>query len=525
MTGVLVRLTWRRLRLRTVLWGFGLFLLTFTVVDSYEALYPDPQVRAGLTETLRVNTSFRALLGVPGDLSTPGGFTAWRVGVFLGVLAALYAGLGIVALTRGDEEAGLRELVWSGAVRRQATLLVAAAGIAVGCVVLGAMVTCALLGAGARGTGAVLEGAGVAAVGLVFVSVGALMAQVAVTRRAASALTGTVVGVSYLVRMVADTADSRAWVVWLSPLGWLERVDAYAANRWGPLVLALGAAAVLLAVAYRLEARRDLGAGLLRPRQGPAQSRWLRTPETLAARLYAPSALGWAAGLAITGAVVAAIAADVATFAGQDPQTAAVFARLGGSRDLARSYVGGSWQFLGILVVVVAVEGALSARREEVTGRAEPILARPVPRQRWLGSFLGAGLGAAVFAAAATGLVGAAVAASIRGGDPAGVVGASANMLPAAVCFGGLACALVGLAPRLATAVGLGVPVVAFALEYLGKLADLPETLRAVSPFHYVAAVPAQPFDRTGAIVLLVAGIVLAVVGLVGIRRRDLVPA
>jgi ABC-2 type transport system permease protein len=525
MTGVLVRLTWRRLRFRAVLWGFGLFLLTFTVVGSYEALYPDPQVRAGLTETLRGNMSFRALIGVPGDLSTPGGFTAWRVGVFLGVFAALYAGLGIVSLTRGDEEAGLLELMWSGAIRRQTTLLVAAAGTACGCLLLGAMVSCALLGAGARGRGAVLEGAAVAAVGLVFVSVGALMAQVAVARRAASALTGAVIGVCYLVRMVADTADTRAWVAWLSPLGWLERVDAYAADRWAPLVLAVGFAAVLLAAACRLEARRDLGAGLLRPRQGPAQSRWLRTPEMLAARLYAPSVLGWAAGLAITAAVVAGIAADVATFAGQDEQTAAAFARLGGSADLARSYVGGSWQFLGILVVVVAVEGALGARREELTGRAEPLLARPLPRPRWLGSFLGAGVGGAVFAAAVTGLVGAAVAAAVRGGDPAGMLRASANMLPAAVCFGGLACALVGLVPRVATAVGLGVPVVTFAVEYLGRLARLPETVRAASPFHYVAAVPAQPVDWAGAAVLLGAGIVFTVVGLIAIRRRDLVPA
>jgi ABC-2 type transport system permease protein len=325
--------------------------------------------------------------------------------------------------------------------------------------------------------------------------------------------------------MVADTADGRAWLDWLSPLGWLERVDAYAADRWSPLVLAGGFAGVLLTVAYALEGRRDLGAGLLRPGQGPAHGGWLRTPETLAARLYAPAVLGWAAGLAVSSAVVAGIAADVATFAAQDRQTADLFARLGGSHELARSYLGGSYQFLGVLVVVVAVGGALGARREEATGRAEPVLSRPVPRPRWLGAFLAAGLGGAVCAATATGVVGAAVAAAGRGGDPAGVLRAAANMLPAAVCFGGLACALVGLAPRVAAGVGLGLPVVTFLLEYFGRLAAFPETVLAVSPFHYVAAVPARPVDRTGAVVLLAAGVVLAVVGLTAIRRRDLVPA
>jgi ABC-2 type transport system permease protein len=524
VTGVLVGLTWRRLRFRTVLWGLGLFLLTAVVVTSYENLYPDPQSRAALTGEVRANTSFRALLGVPGDLSTPGGYAAWRAGLILGVLAALYAGLGIVVLTRGEEEAGLRELVWAGAVRRQAPLRVAAIGVATGCAVLGAMTTCALLGLGARGTGAVVLGAGVAAVGLVFAAVGALMGQVAVTRRAASALTGTVLGVAYLVRMVADTADDRAWLGWLSPPAWLERADPYAANRPGPLVLAVAVAAVLFAAADRLERRRDLGAGLLRPREGPAHGRLLRTPETLAARVFGASVLGWTAGVAVGAAVVAGIAADVATFAAKDPQTAQLVARLGGTGDLARSYLGGSYQFIGVLVVVVAVEGALGARREETTGRAEPVLARPVPRSRWLGSFLLAGLGGAVCAAAGAGIVGAAASAARSGGDPTGVLEAAANMLPPAVCFGGLACALVGLAPRVAAPVGLGLPVVAFLLEYFGRLAELPEAVLTVSPFHHVAPVPAQPVDGAGAITLLVAGAVLSAVGLVAIRRRDLVP-
>jgi ABC-2 type transport system permease protein len=525
MSAVLWRLVWRRLQLRTALWGLGLFVLTATVVTSYQTLYPDPAVRAGLTDSIRANLSFRALLGVPGDLSTPGGFTAWRVGVFLGVLGALYGGLTTVALTRGDEEAGLRELVWAGAVRRPAPLLAAVAGTTVGCVLLGGVVTCAMLGTGARGTGAVLLGAAVAATGVVFAAVGALAAQVAETRRAASALTGTVLGASYLVRMVADTADNRAWLDWLSPLGWFERVEAYAANRIGPLLLFVASAVVVYAVASAVEGRRDLGAGVLRTGRGPAGTRWLRSPEALAARLFAGSALGWTVGVAVTGALTAGIAADVAMFVGRDPATAQFISRLGGSTDLARSYLSGSYQFIGILVVVVAVQGALGARRDEATGRAEPVLAEPVPRPRWLGSYVLAGLGAAVVAAAAAGVAGAVASAARTGGDPSGVLAASANMLPAAVCFAGLACALVGLAPRVAGSVALAIPVVTFMVEYFGRLAELPESVLGLSPFHYVAAVPAQPVDVAGAVVLVVSGVVFAAIGLAGIRWRDVVPS
>jgi ABC-2 type transport system permease protein len=209
----------------------------------------------------------------------------------------------------------------------------------------------------------------------------------------------------------------------------------------------------------------------------------------------------------------------------KDPQTVQFMARLGGSPDLALSYLAGTYQFFGVLVVLVAVQGALAARREEVTGRVEPVLAQPVPRPRWLGSHLLAGLLGAVLAALAVGVAGAVASTAAQGPGPAGVLAAAANMLPAALCFAGLACLLVGLAPRLATTAGFAVPVVLFCLEYFGRLAQLPEAVLAASPFHYVAAVPAEPVNVVGAGALVGAGVVLAVAGLLAIRRRDVVPA
>jgi ABC-2 type transport system permease protein len=441
------------------------------------------------------------------------------VGVFLGILAGLYGAQTVIALTRGDEEAGLREVVWAGALRRQLPLLVAATGTALGCVLLGAVVTCVLVGVGAVGTGAVLLGAGVAAVGLTFTGVGALVAQFVTSRRAANAIAGALLGLSYLVRMAADAEPARAWLAWFSPLGWLARVEPYAGDRVGPLVLALVVAGAAFTAAWWLEGRRDLGAGFLHARPGPPGSPWLRTPEALAVRLYASTVVGWTLGLAVAAAVVAGIANDVAAFVGREPGTAVLVARMGGSADLAKSYLSGTYQFLGLLVAVVAALGVLGARREEATGRAELVLALPVSRPRWLGSHLGAGIGGALCAVAGTALAG--VLASGSGESLA----AAANALPGAVFSAGLACALVGLVPRIAIPAGLAIPVVAFFVEYLGRLANLPPAVLAVSPFHYVAAVPAQPFHVAGAVGLVTGGVVLALVGMLTIRRRDVVTA
>jgi ABC-2 type transport system permease protein len=44
----------------------------------------------------------------------------------------------------------------------------------------------------------------------------------------------------------------------------------------------------------------------------------------------------------------------------------------------------------------------------------------------------------------------------------------------------------------------------------------------AISPFAHLAAVPDQPPDRAGVVVLTVVGVVLGMVGLVGYTPREL---
>ena len=59
---------------------------------------------------------------------------------------------------------------------------------------------------------------------------------------------------------------------WLSPLGWALQVRPYAGDRFWVLLLHLATTAVLVAVAYRLLARRDVGAGLIAERPGPPRA-------------------------------------------------------------------------------------------------------------------------------------------------------------------------------------------------------------------------------------------------------------
>ena len=90
---------------------------------------------------LAENPAIRTLFGPPVALDDPGGFTVWRTGTFLAVLAGTWAALTATRLTRGEEEAGRWDLLLAGRVtlrslvgRTLAVLLCAAAvpGVAVG---------------------------------------------------------------------------------------------------------------------------------------------------------------------------------------------------------------------------------------------------------------------------------------------------------------------------------------------------------------------------------------------------------
>ena len=105
-----------------------------------------------------------------------------------------------------------------------------------------------------------------------------------------SGLAGVVLGVAYLLRAIGDAspATDSAGCRGSRPSAGGSRRRPYAGDRWWVLVLLLGFAVVLAALAYVLAARRDFAAGLLPDRPGPADGR--REPAQPAGAGLAPAA-------------------------------------------------------------------------------------------------------------------------------------------------------------------------------------------------------------------------------------------
>ncbi|WP_327718386.1 ABC transporter permease [Streptomyces sp. NBC_00490] len=514
-TGVLLRFSLRRDRVMVPAWVAVNALMVLSMPGSLKSLYGTPAERTDLVHQVATNASFRALIGPVFDTSL-GALTAWRVGVYAGLLAAVTSLLVVVRHTRDEEESGRQELVASGVVGRRASLTAAllAAGVANG--VLALLVTAGLAGQGV--TGALALGLGIACVGMVFATTAAIVAQLTESARLARGLTAGVLGAAFVLRAAGDSAtdDGSSALTWLSPLGWLENLRPYAGERWWVLALFAAAVAVQGTVAYGLAGRRDVGMSFLPTRPGPAAGR-LGSAGALAWRLQRGSVYGWSLAFFVVGVVYGGLTDGVADLVGDNAGAREIFERMGGQSGLTDAFLGSMVGMMGLIAALYVVGSVLRLHGEETSGRAEPVLANAVGRMRWAAGHLTVAFGGAVLIMLLTGL-GFAVGYGRQVGP---ILGACLVQVAAVWVIGGLAVALYGLLPRLAPA-AWGVAGAVLLIGWVGPALDAPQAVLDVSPFGHLPKLPGGEMSWGPVLVLVGLAVVLVAAGLAGLRRRDM---
>lgn len=524
-TGTLVRLALRRDRVMLPVWLAVQFLLAAGSAASVKDLYSTATSRAALAATAGDNPATIAMYGPPDDLGTLGGLATWKLGVYGAGLLALMSIFTLVRHTRGDEEPGRLELVCAGVVGRYSALT---AGVVVA---LGAnLVAVPVVGVGLASGGipaseAFTFGFAIAAAGFVFTGVAAVTAQLTETSRAANGIAAATLAAAYLLRAVGDSTHQASFLSWISPLGWTLQVRAFAAQ---PHVWVFGLAALataaLLATGYVLAGHRDIGAGLLPPRLGPATGgRLLRSPFALAWRLQRGLLLGWAIGFAVLSGALGSVAAGVTDFA-NTKQIRDMLAKLGGEQNLVDSYLSFAMSAAGIVAAVYATQALLRLRAEETGLRAEPLLATRVGRLRWAASHLVLAVLGIVALLTLSGLV-AGLAHGLRTGDVGGQVprllAAGLVQVPAALVVAGIAVFLFGLLPRLTVAAWAVLGAFLLIGEF-GGLFKLNHWVLDVSPFTHLPKLPGGDVAATPIVVLLAVAAGFTAVGLAAFRRRDI---
>lgn len=526
MTGTLqlVRLALRRDRVLLPVW---IIVITGAVAGTASAiaeLYPGMEQRVALGVTIGSTPALQALTGPVFDPGSIGGLTAWRATTLATVLAAMVSVLVVTRHTRAEEETGRAELVGACAVGRHA-IGSAAVLVAGGAnLVIALLLTLALAGQGLPVAGSLAFGLAVAGVGWAFTGMAVVAAQLTEHARTANGLSFAALGLAFLLRAAGDAAGVEA-LSWLSPLGWAQRVRAFAGERWWVVCLFALAGVALVGLAALLAGRRDLGAGLLPPRTGPGGAgRRLSSPSALAWRLHRGALAGWAAGFAVVGTMLGALADSVGDVVGDNPQLAAILARMGGAGALVDTFLAAETGLLGLVAGGYAVQATLRLQGEESALRAEAVLATAVSRVRWTLSHLVLALGGTVAVMTAGGLA-AGIAHGIRSGDPGGqlvrLVAAAWVQVPAAWVLAGIAMLLIGSAPRL-TALAWAALVGFALLGQLGEVLQLEDWLQGLSPYAHLPQAPGGDVSASPLVWLTAVAALLVLTGIGSFRLRDL---
>lgn len=519
--GTLIRLALRVDRTRILIWTLSIAAFTAIFVPAVGELYATEESRQARAAI--ITSPIGVISGGPGygvENYTVGAMVANEFLMSYLVLVTIMSILLTVRHTRLDEESGRAEMVRAAVVGRNAPAVATLVSVALVNLVIGVLTALVLISTGLEAADSFAFGLGMTVTGIVFAAVAATCAQVFEHARAASGASLAVAGVFYMIRVAGDLQQiGGSTLSWFSPYAWPTQTRAFVDLRWWPLLLSLGLAVMVLLLAAALGSRRDLGAGLVRPRLGRAHATpRLTGPFALALRQQRGLIIGWAVGTFLMGASFGSIGDQVADLFESNPSMEMI---MGDAQDVVAAFFSVVLGLDSLLVVAFAVSSVNALRGEETSGRASLALSGGVSRTAWLGSGLAVTL-VGVIAVILAGAVGIAVsAAATTYEQPWDLLWQQLVFMPAVLVVAAVAAALFGWAPRVIALAWVFVAYGFLAL-YFGGLLELPTWAMNLSPISATPGVPAEPFEWGPLLILLGIAAVLTALGFAGFRRRDL---
>ncbi|HET6561596.1 MAG TPA: polyketide antibiotic transporter [Marmoricola sp.] len=519
-TAALVRLALRRDRLRIPLWVLGIAGLVYASGSAVAGVYDDRASIDAYANLVGGSPMTVAFAGPPVGLHTLAGIVVYETSFTAVVGVALMAVMTTTRHTRAEEESGRSELLRSTEVGRHAGGLAGLVTCGIACVALGLALWAALASTAMSVAAAGLFAAGMTLLGLVLAAVTLCLAQLFTHARTATGAGVAFFAVGYVVRAAGDVRED--WLVWLSPVGWVQATHVPTENRWWPLLVPLAATVLLVWLAVVLAERRDFGGGLLPARPGRPHAPWSLTGTVgLAWRLQRGAVLGWSVGLLLGGALTGGLGSAMQDMVEENP-TLAEYLTVTEGASVLDSYLATMVLILALTTGGYAVWAAGHTGVDESDGRLELLLAGPLDRRRWmLGELFVAGAGTVVvLLAAAVGIGVAHGAVTDDAGEGWRAFTAQLAYLPALLVLVGLVAVVRGWRPGWSF-VGWVVLAFCFVVGWLGGLLQPPEWVADLSPFSHVPRVPVDRVADPALAGLLLVAVALAAVGVVGFRRRD----
>jgi ABC-2 type transport system permease protein len=525
----------RRDWLYSLAWLFGIAIFATAVPVAIHQIYGADQAMLQAMIPMLQNPAMIALVGPVFEASAPtvGSLVAGEMLLFAMLAVAFMNIMFVVRYTRADEEAERSEVIRSLPVGRLAPLNAALIGafvlnVLVLLITWGGLVAMNITSIDVAGS--FYYAAACATTGMVFAGIAAVCAQLASTGRAALAYSGGLLGVFYMMRAAGDLLYSQGdnWargLSYASPMGLPLYTEAFVNNHWWPLPIMLGVAAAFILLAYFLNSHRDLGAGLIPPKPGPAYaSPLLYTHLGLVVRLLQNTIIAWVYLALVLGASYGSIMNYIANFVQTSPFFQAAL-------QTAQGYTI-TESFAALIMVVMAaitaagpIMVALKAWGEEEAGRTEQIFATATSRTSYFATYGGIALVMSVVLPmlSALGLWGASALVMTNPISASFFFKAMAVYLPAIWLLVGLALLMVAVAPRYASAITWIYFTFAFFMGYFGELfPKVPQWIPKLSVFGLTPNITKDAIHWPVLIAMAALAFTMIAVAFIYYRGRDL---
>ncbi len=520
--GQLLRLALRRDRVLAPVLVLLFGGLASTSAAATVGLYTSPRALESAVDAANSSPALVALYGqVHGSL---GALASMKMLTTAAVFVALVPTFLVRRHTRTDEETGRFELLGGGVVSRAAPLLAAVTESALVVAALSALGALGFAASGLPLAGSLALGTAWLVTGLSFTAVAAVAVQLTASARTAAALAGAVLAATFVLRAVGDVAGDGPLrlLSWLSPFGWGQLLRPFADERWAVLLAPAVAVPAGLGLALLLRSRRDLGAGLVPDRTGPARTT-MGTPLALAWRLQRGAVLGWSLALLLGGVLVGGVATSAGSFL-DSPAAQDLVRSLGGEGSLADAFLAVEFGVLGLVVAGFGVALTLRLMGEETQAHAELALSTATTRLAWLASHVVLALAGTAGVLLLLG-IGAGLADGAARGDLTGslgrVVAAALVQVPAVWVVVAVAVLLYGTSARLGTA-AWGVLAACLLLGQFAELLHLPRVVTELNPFSHLPLLPGGSVDAAPLVALVAVAGAALVVGATAFRHRDI---
>jgi ABC-2 type transport system permease protein len=348
-----------------------------------------------------------------------------------------------------------------------------------------------------------------------------------VGRGSAAGIAGAVMFAGFLLNGYQTAIPELAPFANLTWFGWTtNHLPLAGVYDWASLLLVAAVAVVLLAMGVEAFVRRDIGQTSTIPTPSlPRTLKGLRGPTGRTFAEVLPTALAWGIGLGVFGLVMGASAKSFVEQIGDSPAFTQLINQVFPDIDLNSP---GAFLQLVFIEFGLILSGLAAATlvgtwaSDETSGRTEIVLATPLSRRRWLASG-GAGvlMGIATFVGLT--MLGIGLGGATVGGDVlTPIVGTLSLALYAAALAG------IGIAVAGVVRAGLAGPVVALVtiltwlFDFLGPALSLPDPIQQLALSSHLGQPMIGIWDPGGIVACLVLAVGGIVVGVWGIRRRDL---